>query len=84
MIGSMISLVLLSGCLVALCTLLTIIFMSKAKTALKDAAKLNDYAGILIDLGVTVVVQSLAAAQQLIDATRVLHSTLKSLPSSGQ
>ena len=50
-IGSIISLVLLSGGLIALCTLLKLIFMSsKAKTALKDAVKLNDYASILIDL----------------------------------
>ena len=83
MIGSIISVVLLSGGLLALCTLLKLIFMSKAKTARKYAVKLNDYAGILIVLGVTIVVQSLAAAQQLIDAIRVLHSTLKSLPSSG-
>ena len=83
-IGSIISLVLLSGGLIALCTLLELIFMSKAKTALKYAVKLNDYAGILLGLGVTIVVQSLAAAQQLIDASRAPHSTLKPLPGSGQ
>jgi len=57
-IGLVISLVLLSGGLIGLCTLLKLIFMSKAKTFLKYAIKLNDYLAMLIGVGVTIIVQS--------------------------
>eukprot|EP00929_Paragymnodinium_shiwhaense_P020411 TRINITY_DN1361_c0_g1_i13.p1 TRINITY_DN1361_c0_g1~~TRINITY_DN1361_c0_g1_i13.p1 ORF type:complete len:503 (-),score=90.69 TRINITY_DN1361_c0_g1_i13:827-2335(-) len=57
-IGLVVSLILLSGGLIALTTILKIIFMSKADLALKYATKLNDYFAIAIGMGVTIIVQS--------------------------
>eukprot|EP00929_Paragymnodinium_shiwhaense_P105448 TRINITY_DN7047_c0_g1_i1.p1 TRINITY_DN7047_c0_g1~~TRINITY_DN7047_c0_g1_i1.p1 ORF type:complete len:369 (+),score=86.70 TRINITY_DN7047_c0_g1_i1:911-2017(+) len=57
-IGLIISLLLLTGGLIALTTLLKMLFMSKAKMALRYATKLNDYVAILIGACITILVQS--------------------------
>eukprot|EP00929_Paragymnodinium_shiwhaense_P020682 TRINITY_DN136_c0_g1_i6.p1 TRINITY_DN136_c0_g1~~TRINITY_DN136_c0_g1_i6.p1 ORF type:complete len:625 (+),score=153.57 TRINITY_DN136_c0_g1_i6:76-1950(+) len=57
-VGLIISIALLCGGLIALTTLLKMIFMSKAKSALKYATKLNDYIAMAIGVGITIIVQS--------------------------
>jgi len=57
-IGVIISLLLLSGGMLGLTKCLTKIFMSRAKKIIQLAMGMNDYFGILVGLGITIIVQS--------------------------
>jgi sodium-dependent phosphate cotransporter len=57
-IGVILSLLLLSGGMLGLTKCLTKIFMSKAKKIIALAMMMNDYIGILVGLGITIIVQS--------------------------
>jgi sodium-dependent phosphate cotransporter len=57
-IGVIISLLLLSGGMLGLTKCLTKIFLTKAKAIIALAMMMNDYIGILVGLGITIIVQS--------------------------
>jgi sodium-dependent phosphate cotransporter len=57
-LGVIISLLLLSGGMLGLTKCLTKIFISKAKKIIAAALLMNDYIGILVGLGITIIVQS--------------------------
>lgn len=58
LIGVVISLVLLSGGMLGLTKCLTKIFMARAAKIINVAMLMNDYIGILVGVGITIVVQS--------------------------
>jgi len=58
LLGLIFSLILLCLGLIALVSLLKMVFMSKAKSVLRYATKLNDYVAILIGTGITILFQS--------------------------
>lgn len=58
LIGVIISLFLLSGGMLGLTKCLTKIFMARAAKIIQVAMLMNDYIGILVGLGITIIVQS--------------------------
>jgi len=57
-LGLLLSLLMLCGGLVALCKMLKVVFMGKAKKIIRHATTLNDYLAILIGCAMTFIVQS--------------------------